>query len=79
MFAALFLLIVPLFIWIGIYFLVSLILPVPQWFDLVTLGFVDIFTLLSIMDPIFIMRNKEVRDVISEIIQKVCIRRNNDN
>ncbi len=51
MFAALFLLIVPLFIWIGIYFLVSLILPVPQWFDLVTLGFVDIFTLLSIMDP----------------------------
>ncbi len=77
MFAALFLLIVLLFIWIGIYFLVSLILPVPQWFDLVTLGFLDIFTLLSIMDPIFIMRNRDVRDVISEIMQKV--RGNNDN
>ena len=72
MFTALFLLILPVFICVGVHFLISLFSEVPEWFDIVVLGSVDVFTLLSIMDPIFIMRNRDMREVISKLIQNVC-------
>ncbi len=72
MFTALFLLILPVFICVGVHFLISLFSEVPEWFDIVVLGSVDVFTLLSIMDPIFIMRDRDMREVIFKLIQKVC-------
>ncbi len=79
MFTALFLLILPVFICAGVHFLISLFIEIPAWFDIVVLGSVDVFTLLSIMDPIVIMRNRDTREVISKLIQKVCHNNNDDS
>ncbi len=68
MFVAVFVLIMLLFIWNGIYTLISFLIQVPQWFEFVTLCLEEIFMLLVIIDPIFIMCNEDVSEAISEIM-----------
>ncbi len=76
MFMALFATIIPLFIWFIFNFILSLTninIPVP----ITTLSRVvtgNLLSVLVILDPIFIMRNRDVRDIISGInfLKYIC-------
>ncbi len=67
MFVVLFILIAPFFIWLLVFRIIAVNIETPEWlsvFDGVIFNFV---TLLVVMDPIFLMRNRDVRDVLSGI------------
>ncbi len=67
MFLALFLLIFPFFLNLLVFRIVHAIIDVQRFWSVLSGLLFNLVTFLVVMDPIFIMRNRDVRDVLSGI------------
>ncbi len=67
MFVALIILTVPFYIWFFIHEIAAAASETPGWLFIFNVIIFNLITLLVMVDPIFIMRNRDVRDVLSEI------------
>ncbi len=67
MFVALFILIIPFFTWLIIYSVINAFIDTPVWMYIFTGLIFNMVTLIVVMDPIFIMRNRDVKELLSTI------------
>ncbi len=67
MFLALYILLFPFFFYLLVLQIMSAIFDVPRFWSVLSGLLFNLITFLVVMDPIFIMRNRDVREVLSEI------------